>query len=86
MLKICFGVILLGECASKNQRMVEVGTGLWRSSGPTPLLKQGRIELVAQEHVQSAFEYRQERRLHNLAGQPVPVFGHPQSDKMFPDV
>ena len=32
--------------------MVEVGRDLWRSSGPTSLLKQGHLELVVQDQVQ----------------------------------
>ena len=32
------------------------------------------------------FEYLQEWRLCNLSGQPVPVFGHTYSEKVFPDV
>jgi len=48
--------------------MVEVGRHLWRSAGPTPLLKQGCLELVVQDHVQTAFEYLQGGRLHNLPG------------------
>jgi len=36
---------------SQNGRMVEAGRDLWRSSRPTPLLKQGHLELVAQECV-----------------------------------
>ena len=39
--------------------MVEVGRDLWRSSGLTPLLKQDHLEVVAQDHVQKAFEYLQ---------------------------
>ena len=31
-------------------------------------------------------EYLQGWRLHNLPGQPVPVLGHPHSEKAFPDV
>ena len=50
-----------------------------------PLLKQGLLQLVAQEHVQMAFEHLQGWRLHNLSGQPVPVLGHPHSEKVFPD-
>lgn len=30
--------------------------GLWKSSDSTPLLKQGDLELVAQDHVQIALE------------------------------
>jgi len=37
--------------------MAEVGKDLWRSSGPTPLLKQGYLEPVAQDHVQMVLEY-----------------------------
>ena len=44
-------------------RMVEVGRDLWnssgRSSGPTPLLKHGHLEPVAQDCVQVASEYLQ---------------------------
>lgn len=39
--------------------MFEVGTYFWRLSGPTPLLKQGHLEQVAQEHVQIALEVLQ---------------------------
>ena len=66
--------------------MVEVGRDLWRSFGPTPLLKQGHVEGVAQDCVQMAFEYLQGWRLHNLSGQPVPVLSHPHSEKVFPGV
>ena len=64
--------------------MVEGGRDIWRSSCPTPLLKQGHLDPVAQDRVQIAFEYHE--RLHNLSGQPVPVLGHPHSEKVFPDV
>jgi len=47
--------------------MIAVGRDLWRSSGPTFLLKQGCLELVAQGHVQTAFEYFQGQRLYNLS-------------------
>ena len=68
-------------CSSQGHCMAEVGRDLWRSSGPTPLLKQGHPEPVAQDH-----EYLQGWRLHNHLGQPVPVLGHPHSEKVFPDV
>ena len=42
---------------SQNHRMVEAERDLWRSSGPTLLLKQGHLEPAAQDHVQTAFEY-----------------------------
>ena len=35
------------------------------TSDPTPLLKQGHVEQVAQDHVQMAFEYLQGCRLHD---------------------
>jgi len=59
--------------------MVEVGRDPWRSFDPTPLLRQGHLEPVAQVHVQMAFEYLQGRRLHNFSSQPV--LGHPHSKK-----
>lgn len=71
---------------SQYHRMVEVGRDLWRSSCPALLLKQGHLEPVAQDHVQMAFEYLQGWRLDNFSGQPVPVLGHPYSEKVFPDV
>jgi len=48
---------------SQNHRTVEVGRDLRRSSGPTPLLKQGHLEQAAQACVQAAFEYLQGDRL-----------------------
>ena len=66
--------------------MVGVGKDLWRSSSPTPLLKQGHLEQAAQDCVQAGFEYLQRRRLHNLPGQPVPVLRHPQREEVLPHV
>jgi len=43
----------------ENHRMVEVEMGL---RTPSPLLKQGHLEPVDQDHVQTAFEYLQEWR------------------------
>lgn len=51
-----------------------------------PLSKQGQAEQVAQDHVQSAPEHLQEQRLHNLSGQPVPVFEHLHSELHFYNV
>jgi len=56
--------------------MVEIGRNLWRSSGPTPRSKQCHLESVAEDCVQMAFESVQAWNLHNLPGQPVPVFSH----------
>ena len=44
---------------SQNHRMVEVGRHFWRSSGPNPLLKQGHLLLVAQDHVWMVLWYLQ---------------------------
>jgi len=63
-----------------------VGRHIWRSSGPSTLLKQGHLEPVAQDHIQMAFEYLQGWKLHNPLGQPVPVFSNPRRKKVFPDV
>lgn len=41
---------------------------------------------VAQDHIKTGFEYIQRWRLHNLSGQPVQVFSHPYSKRVFPDV
>jgi len=41
-----------------------------------PLLKQGHLEPVVQDHVQTAFEYVQRWRLYNLSGQSMPVLSH----------
>jgi len=65
---------------------LKLGKDLWRPSGPTPLLKQGHLEPVAQDHLQMAFEYPQGWRLHRLSGQPVPGLGHPHSETVFPDI
>ena len=70
---------------SQNHTITE-WLDLWRSCSPKPLLKQGHPEPVAQDRVQTAFEYIQGWRLHNLSGQPVPVLCHPQSEAVFPDV
>lgn len=59
-------------------RMVEVWRDVWRSSCPTHLLKQGHLLPVAQNHVQSSFEYLQRWRLHHLFGKPLPI-GFPNS-------
>lgn len=62
---------------SEHHGVAEVGRDLWRSSAPTS---------EQQGHVQSAPEYLQEQRLHNLSGQPVPVFDHLHSELHFPNV
>lgn len=49
---------------SLSHRKAEVRKDLWRSSGPALMFKQGHLELGAQDHVQTAFQYLQARRLH----------------------
>jgi len=66
--------------------MVDVGRDLWRSPGPTPLLKKGRLKPVAEDCIRMAFEHLQGGRLHNLPGQPVPVLAHHHSENMTPPV
>lgn len=66
--------------------MVEAGRYLWRSSGPTTLLKQGHLQLTVQDHVQITFECLQRGRLQNFPGQPLPVLSYPQSEKLFLDI
>ena len=68
---------------SQNHRTVEVGRDLQWSSDPTPLLKQGHLQPLAQDQFQMVFEYLQPWRLHKLSGQPVPVLGHPHSKMCF---
>jgi len=46
--------------------MVEIGMDLWRTSSPTPLLRKGHLEPIAQGHVQTTFEHLRGGRLHNL--------------------
>lgn len=62
---------------SQNHRTVEVGRKLeiiW----PNPVLKNGHLEQVAQDHVQAAFEDLRGRRLHSLSLQSMPVLSHSQ--------
>jgi len=66
--------------------MVGVGRDLCGSSSPTSLPKQGHLQQAAQDFVQAGLEYLQRGRLHNLPGQPVPVFCHPQSQEVLPHV
>lgn len=47
------------QSSSQNDRKVEGERGLWRSSDPTPLLKQGHLELGAQDHVKIVSKHLQ---------------------------
>jgi len=51
--------------------MFGVGRDVCGSSSPTPLLKQGHLEQVAQDLVEGGFQYLQRRRTHNISGQPA---------------
>ncbi|KAK4830739.1 hypothetical protein QYF61_013189 [Mycteria americana] len=66
--QLCYGIAGAGD-----NRIVEVGRDLWSSSAPNLLLKQGYLRPAAHHHVQTAFEYLQGWRLHNLSGKPVPM-------------
>lgn len=55
----------------------------WKAPLEVSWSKQGRPEMVAQDHVQMAFDYLQAWTLHNLCGQPVPVLRHPHSKNCF---
>lgn len=66
--------------------MFAVGRDLWRSSHANPLLRQGHLQPVAQNHIQMAFQYVQGWRLHILHEQPMAVLGPPHSEKAFLDV
>ena len=52
--------------------MAEVGRELWRSSGPTPCLKQGHLALAAQARVQMAHDCLQGWRVHHSVGNLCP--------------
>lgn len=59
--------------------MVEGGRDLWTScSSNFPQLKQGHLELAAQDSVQMAFEYLQRDSL-KPSGQPLEVPSHPDT-------
>jgi len=71
---------------SQNHKMVTIEKDLWKSSGQPCLVKQYHLQSVAQDHVQTAFENLQGRRLRNLPGQPMPVFSYSHRENMFSDV
>lgn len=59
----------------------EIDKVLWRSSCPNPQLKQGHLQPVAQDCVQTFFEYLWGWRLHSLTGWAVAMLGQSQSEK-----
>lgn len=56
---------------------------LFRPPCPVYLLKQGHLEDVGQDHVQTAFKCVQGLRFHNISGQPVSRLSHSHRKKMF---
>ncbi|XP_009664474.2 polyprenol reductase isoform X4 [Struthio camelus] len=48
-----------------------------------PCSSRGHLEHIAQDHIQTGFEYLQGRRLHYLSGQPVPMLCHPHRRRWF---
>lgn len=55
----------------------------WRLFAPNPLLKQDHLKAFTQRHVQADSP---RRNTPQPVQQPVPVFGHPHSEKVFLDV
>jgi len=66
--------------------MVEVGRNHLLHLVKNPLLKQGHLDPVAQDHIQVVIEYLQVWKNHNVPEQPEPLLNHPHSKKVFPDV
>ncbi len=65
--------------------MAEVGRDLLRASGPT--LCSSRATYGQLPRTMSRWLLNiSGGGLYNLPGQPVPVLGHPHSEKVFPDV
>lgn len=48
------------SCKKGNQKVVGIERDGYRSSGPTPLAKQGHLVPVAEDKVQMAFKYLKE--------------------------
>jgi len=71
------------RCSTRSHNHRRVGEKPLEVTRSKPLLKQGHLELLAQDHVQVASEYLQGWRLQRLSGQPVPVLGHPHNEKVF---
>jgi len=62
----------------QNHRVVEAERDLQRSSATIPLLNKGHLELTAQDHVQSGFEYLQGARLYPLCAACASSWSHSQ--------
>lgn len=59
-----------------DHKVVGVARNLQRLSVWIPLLRQGQLELVAQDHVQLSYKCLQGWRLHNPSGQSISMFEH----------
>lgn len=57
----------ISHTRSHNHSMAKVGRPLWALSHPTSLLKQGYLQLVAQDCDQVTFEDLKEWRLHSFS-------------------
>lgn len=67
-----------------NHRIPEARRDLWRSSSQThSCLKQCQLAQAAQDHIHLGYECLQEWKLHSIPGQPVAVFDHLHSKKLF---
>lgn len=60
-------------CKASDRSMAKVGRHLWRVFNPTPPVKQGHLEQLAQDTLQSGFEYFQDWRILSFSEQPIPV-------------
>lgn len=65
-----------------TKSIAEVSRDFWRSSGLTPLLKRGVLELFVQDHVQLGLNISKDRDC-NLSGKPVPAFEHLHCENCF---
>lgn len=71
------------SCGQWNHGIPEMGQHLRRSPNPTPYSEQAQFEQGAEGCVHLCFGYLQGWSIHNLLGQPVPVFDRPHSKKTF---
>ena len=75
------------DCSTDRQNTGSQNhSGWWVPLGiisSNPSAHPGSSRAGAQDCVQTAFDYLQEWRLHNLSGQLVPVLRHPHSEKSF---
>jgi len=63
----------------QNHKIAETGRHFWKSSSPSPLIKQGQLELFTGGYIQSGLECFQRWMLHCLSGKYAPVLDHSHS-------